>query len=110
MTPSPYSAGPGYNPYPVPPLKPKKLRLRALYVDPDCMRFDLFGLFEVDWLQCYENYPAQGSSRWRIDSGVLPPIVRRLDLYGCDCLLDFNDKFGGGYVPSYTFRTDQGIH
>ncbi|KAI0774315.1 hypothetical protein C8Q74DRAFT_1368803 [Fomes fomentarius] len=94
---------PGSKPYPVPPLKLTKLRLHALEFDPDCMYYDLFRLFEVDWLQCYENHTAQGAS-----SGLDTQELRTLDIqpyYG-----ESSVRYAGQMLKRYSRSIPHVLH
>ena len=93
---------PAYNPYPDEPFKLRRLRLVGLtngpYFNRHCMRFDLLRLFELDWLTCVGNENSDEIVGRAVVSrrGVPSPVVRRLDVCGRDCFLDFNEKSGGG--------------
>ncbi len=71
------------------------------YFNRHCMRFDFLRLFAVDELACYGNADSDELTHtMKVNRrGVPNPRVRRLEIVGRDCYLDFNEKSGGGLDP-----------
>ncbi|RPD67120.1 hypothetical protein L226DRAFT_128327 [Lentinus tigrinus ALCF2SS1-7] len=71
------------------------------YFNQHCMRFDFLRLFALDELACYGNADDEDLTHTLKTNrrGVPHPRVRRLEIVGRDCFLDFNEKSGGGLDP-----------